>query len=91
MIYCVPHQLQLHLLLLFEVRGRRALNQWRWRHLNPVATNTATAPPNLVTLLVFGIIEYVYSLWDSSEISLKHGPSSDQSFSVRNPYFLSKW
>ena len=62
MIYCVPHQLQLHLLLLFEVRGRRALNQWRWRHLNPVATNTATAPPNLVTLLVFGIIEYVY-LW----------------------------
>ena len=31
-----------------------------------------------------------YSLWDSSEISLKHGPSSDQSFSVKNPYFLSK-
>ena len=26
----------------------------------------------------------------SSEISLKHGPSSGQSFSVKNPYFLSK-
>ena len=33
----------------------------------------------------------IYSLWDSSEISLKHGPSSDQSFTVKNPYFLSKW
>ena len=32
-----------------------------------------------------------YSLWDSSEISLKHGPSSGQLFSVKNPYFLSKW
>ena len=32
-----------------------------------------------------------YSLWDSSEISLKHGSSSGQSFSVKNPYFLSKW
>jgi hypothetical protein len=32
-----------------------------------------------------------YSLWDSSKISLKHGPSSGQSFSVKNPYFLSKW
>ena len=32
-----------------------------------------------------------YSLWDSSEISLKHGPSSGQSFRVKNPYFLSKW
>jgi hypothetical protein len=32
-----------------------------------------------------------YSLWDSSEISLKQGPSSGWSFSVKNPYFLSKW
>ena len=36
---------------------RQALNHWRWLHLNPVATNTATAPPNLVTLLVFDIIK----------------------------------
>ena len=28
---------------------------------------------------------YSYSLWDSSEISLKHGPSSGQSFSVLSP------
>ena len=44
------------------------------------------------TRIVYGPdVGVYYSLWDSSEISLKHGPSSGQSFSVKYPYFLSKW
>ena len=44
-----------------------------------------------ITKTFFSHSRSKYSLWNSSEISLKHGPSSGQSFSVKNPYFLSKW
>ena len=56
----------------------------------PQSSNEAFLPKHLHVLDVSGNFSlFDYSLWDSSEISLKHGPSAGQLFSIKNHFFLS--